>query len=99
MSSTFSFVTYRCQYAMMRVVSGSARITPMKPKSDPQTDNESRMMAGLRPIALPITRGVTTISEMICTTANTKKAIPKMAQKFWPVSAAFSKAKNAVGMR
>ena len=84
---------------MIRVVSGKAMITPIKPNNDPHTDNESRMMAGFSPMALPITRGVTTISEMICTTANTKMAVPKIIQKFCPVSAALRRAKNAVGIR
>ena len=83
---------------MIRVVSGRAMIRPIKPNSEPHTDNESRRIAGFNPMALPITRGVTTISEIICTTMNTKIAIPKITQKFCPVSPALRRAKNAVGI-
>ena len=80
------------------VVRGSAIISPIKPSNAPQTDSESKRMAGLSLIAFPIILGVTTISEMICTMINTNTAIPKIIQKFCPVSAAFSNERNAVGI-
>lgn len=47
---------------MMRVVNGNAMISPIKPKSAPQTDSDSKSMAGFRFIVFPMMRGVTTKS-------------------------------------
>ena len=84
---------------MISVVSGRAMISPMKPSMAPHTDNESSRIAGLSPMALPMIFGVITMSVIICTTTNKPTAIPKMSQKFCPVSAALSIARKAVGIR
>ena len=84
---------------MRMVVSGKAMIKPMKPSKAPQMDNERSRTAGFKPIAFPITFGVTTISIMICTMINTSTAAPKIIQKLLPVLAAFISASSAVGMR
>ena len=83
---------------MMSVVRGKAMISPMKPSKAPHIDSDNNRMAGLSPICLPITFGVTTISVITCTTAKTSTASQKIIQKFCPVSAAVSRARNAVGM-
>ena len=83
----------------MRVVSGRAMINPMNPNNAPHTERDNRRMAGLSPIAFPMTFGVTIMSEMICTIMNTRTAEPKTIQKFSPVSAAFSMARKAVGIK
>ena len=82
----------------MSVVSGRAMISPMKPNSAPHTERESSRMAGFSPMAFPMIFGVITMSISTCTTAKTARADPKMIQKFCPVSAALSRARNAVGM-
>ena len=84
---------------MIRVVSGSAMISPIKPRSAPHTDSDSKRMAGLSPMVLPMMRGVTIASVIICTTQNKPTAIPNTIQKFCPVSAALSIARKAVGIR
>ena len=84
---------------MSRVVNGSATIKPINPKSTPHTDSESNRIAGLSPMALPMTLGVTIMSQMSCTMMNTAMADSRTSQKFCPVSAAFSSANNAAGMR
>ena len=71
---------------------------PKMPSSAPQTDRESRMMAELSPITLPIIFGVRMVSCMVCTTAKTMSAISRMNQKFSPVSAALTIARMMVGM-
>ena len=50
-------------------------------------------------MALPIIFGVTTMSVITCTTMNRPTAMPKIIQKFCPVSAALSIARNAAGIR
>ena len=83
---------------MSNVVSGKAMMSPTKPSNAPHTDSDNKRMAGFSPIADPMIFGVVTMSVMICTMMNTSTAIPKITQKFCPVSAALSKARNAVGM-
>ena len=83
---------------MMRVVSGKAMISPMKPSKAPHTERERSRMAGFSPIAFPMIFGVITISISTCTMANTANAIPKIIQKFSPVSAALSSERKAAGM-
>lgn len=39
-------------------MAGRAMIMPRMPKRVPQTERERRIMAGLRPISLPMTWGV-----------------------------------------
>ena len=90
--------TYRFQYAIMIVVSGRAIISPINPSNVPHTDSERSSRAGFMPIAFPITFGTTIISFMTCTMQNTATADAKIIQKLPPVSAAFSSARNAVGM-
>ena len=80
------------------MVSGRAIIIPNMPIREPHTESESRMMAGLSPVILPMTRGTMKPSSMACTTANTAKAASRMSQKLPPVSAAFKMAKTMVGM-
>ena len=63
----------------------------------PHTESDSSSMAGLRPMALPMIFGVTTMSLIICTMQNTATAPASIIQKFWPVSAALSRARNTVG--
>ena len=84
---------------MIRVVNGKAMIKPMKPSNAPHTESERRITAGLRPIALPIILGVSTMSVIACTTTNTATAEAKIIQKFCPVSAAFSNDRNIIGMK
>ena len=74
-------------------------ISPMKPSNVPQTESDNSNIAGLSPIAFPIIFGVIIISIIICTMQNTATAPASMIQKFCPVSAALSIARNAVGMR
>ena len=90
--------TYRFQYVRIIVVNGKAIISPMNPSREPHTDNDRSSMAGFIPIALPITLGVTIMSIIICTIANIATAEAKITQKFCPVSAAFIRARNAVGI-
>ena len=61
-------------------------------------DNESKMMAGFNPIALPIMRGVRYKSCIHCTIPKTKIAKPKINQKFSPVSAERNKLNRIIGM-
>lgn len=82
----------------MSVVRGRAMISPMKPSSAPHIDSDSSSIARFSPMAFPITFGVTMVSVIICTMMNTSTAEPKTIQKFSPVSAAFSPARNAVGI-
>lgn len=42
----------------MREVAGRAMIMPRMPRRVPHTERARRIMAGLRPISLPMTRGV-----------------------------------------
>ena len=64
------------------VVRGRAMMRPMKPRMAPHTERERSKMAGLRPMALPMIFGVTTMSVIICTTAKTRNAMPNTYQKF-----------------
>ena len=73
---------------MRMVVRGRAMMRPMKPSRVPHTESDSSSMAGLRPMALPMIFGVTTMSLIICTMQNTATAPASIIQKFWPVSAA-----------
>ena len=84
---------------MSIVVSGRATISPMNPSSVPHTERASNSMAGFSPMAFPMMRGVTTMSIMICTMQNTATALASITQKFCPVSAAFSRARKAVGIK
>ena len=59
-------------------------IKPIKPNKVPQMDKERRMMAGFRPIAFPIIRGVRYKSCIHCTTQRTRIPDPKISQKFSP---------------
>ena len=68
---------------MSNVVSGRAIISPMKPSSAPHTERLSSRMAGLRPMAFPITFGVTIMSHINWTIRNTARAIMRIIQKFW----------------
>ena len=72
---------------------------PMNPNSVPQTESERSSMAGFMPMAFPMTFGVTIMSMITWTMQNTANADRNITQKFSPVSAAFSRARNAVGMR
>lgn len=83
---------------MMSVVSGRAMMSPMKPSKAPHTESDNKITAGLRPIALPIILGVSTMSVIICTMTNTPVADAKITQKFWPVSAALSNESITIGM-
>ena len=71
----------------------------MNPSSVPHTERARSRMAGFSPIAFPITFGVTTMSIITCTMQNTATALASITQKFCPVSAALSNARNAVGIR
>ena len=84
---------------MRRVVSGRATMSPMKPNRAPHTDSDRSRMAGLRPMALPIIFGVSTMSVMACTTMNTITAEPNISQKFSPVSTALSAESSIIGMK
>ena len=83
---------------MIIVVSGKAMIRPIKPSKAPQIDSERSNMAGFSFIAFPMMRGVTMRSMIICTMAKTATADARITQKFCPVSTAFSRARNTVGM-
>ncbi len=83
---------------MRSVVRGRAMMSPMKPSSEPHTESESSRMAGFSPMALPMMRGVTTMSVIIWTKAKRPNARPNTSRKLCPVSAALSMARKAVGM-
>ena len=74
-------------------------ISPMNPNRAPHTDSESRRIAGLRPMALPMIFGVMIISMMICTMMKMATADARLIQEFCQVSAAFSRARKAVGIK
>ena len=65
---------------MSSVVRGKAIIRPIKPKRAPHTERERRRMAGLSPMAFPIILGVSTMSVMSCTMANTASADMRITQ-------------------
>ena len=81
------------------VVSGSAMMSPMKPRSEPQMERARRMMAALSPVTLPMMRGVSTQSCMACTMAKTARAARMMLQKLLPVSWALRMARMMVGLK
>ena len=80
------------------VVIGNAIIMPMIPKIYPHTERANSIKKGGNPIALPMMRGVRTVSCMICTKRNTQRAQTKTSQKFCPVSAALIKESRTTGI-
>ena len=77
---------------------GRAIISPANPSKDPQMESDSRMMAGLSPVALPMMRGVRNASCMICAMTNTAMVSPPNTQKLLPPSAAPMIQRNSAGM-
>ena len=81
------------------VVSGRAMMSPTKPSREPQTERARRMMAGLRPVTLPMMRGVRMRSWMAWTMAKTARAERRIVQKLSPVLWALRAARIRVGMK
>ena len=79
------------------VVQGKAIIMPTIPINAPQMDNDSRMIAGFRPVILPMTLGTINASCITCTMQKTSNAQQSIHQKFPPVSAALRSANKMVG--
>ena len=79
------------------VVQGNAIIMPTIPIKDPQMESDNKMIAGFRPVILPMTLGTMIASWMAWTMQNTKRAHARIHQKFSPVSAAFNKERRTVG--
>ena len=81
----------------MMVVHGRAIIIPTIPIKAPQTDKESKIMAGFKPVILPITFGTMNASWITWTIQKTSRAQHRIHQKFSPVSDALRSANNTVG--
>ena len=71
---------------------------PITPKSEPQIESDSRMMAGLSPVALPMMRGTRNPSCITCTVRYTARVHTASSQKLLPVSAAPMTQSRAAGM-
>ena len=81
----------------MIVVQGKAIIIPTIPIKDPQMDSDNKMIAGFRPVILPMPLGTMMASWMACTPQKTNRAQARNQQKFSPETAAFNKERSTVG--
>ena len=79
-------VSHSVAHFINMVEAGNAITIPSTPRSEPQTDRERMMIAGLRPNAFPMIFGVSTISEKVSTNTYTARHSSQIIQKSVPVS-------------